>query len=46
MFRSIASVGGLTALSRITGFARDIVIAATLGNSMMADAFVVALDGE
>ena len=42
MFRSIASVGGLTALSRITGFARDIVIAATLGNSMMADAFVVA----
>lgn len=42
MFRSMASVGGLTALSRITGFARDIVIAATLGNSMMADAFVVA----
>ena len=42
MFRSIASVGGLTALSRITGFARDIVIAATLGNGMMADAFVVA----
>ena len=42
MFRSIASVGGLTALSRITGFVRDIVIAATLGNSMMADAFVVA----
>lgn len=42
MFRSIASVGGLTALSRITGFVRDIVIAATLGNGMMADAFVVA----
>lgn len=42
MFRSIASVGGLTALSRITGFIRDIVIAATLGNGMMADAFVVA----
>ena len=42
MFRAIASVGGLTALSRVTGFARDIVIAATLGNSMMADAFVVA----
>lgn len=42
MLRSIASVGGLTALSRVTGFARDIVIAATLGNGMMADAFVVA----
>lgn len=42
MFKAIASVGALTALSRLTGFARDIVLAATLGNGLLADAFVVA----
>ena len=42
MIRSIMSVGGLTLLSRITGFARDIVLASFLGAGLVADAFVVA----
>src|SRR5438105_3809155 len=37
------TVGGLTLLSRITGFARDIVLAAVLGAGPMADSFFVAL---
>src|SRR3954469_22911467 len=43
MFRKIASVGGWTLVSRITGFFRDVVIAATMGAGPVADAFVVAL---
>lgn len=43
MFRAIATVGGWTMLSRILGFARDILIAAKLGAGPMADAFFVAL---
>jgi putative peptidoglycan lipid II flippase len=42
MFRKILSVGGFTLLSRLTGFARDIALAAILGASAMMDAFVVA----
>lgn len=42
MFRRLLSVGGFTLLSRILGFARDIVMAATLGAGTMSDAFVVA----
>ncbi len=42
MFRKILSVGGFTLLSRLTGFVRDIVLAAILGASQMMDAFVVA----
>src|SRR3954470_19944469 len=42
MFRMILSVGGWTLVSRVTGFARDIVIAAVLGAGPVADAFVVA----
>jgi putative peptidoglycan lipid II flippase len=42
MFRTILSVGGFTLLSRLTGFVRDIVLAAILGASQMMDAFVVA----
>ncbi|HEY8579270.1 MAG TPA: murein biosynthesis integral membrane protein MurJ, partial [Beijerinckiaceae bacterium] len=41
--RSLASVGGFTLLSRVTGFARDVVLGATLGAGMLADAFTVAL---
>jgi putative peptidoglycan lipid II flippase len=37
------TVGGLTLLSRLTGFARDIVLAAVLGAGPVADAFFVAL---
>lgn len=40
--RSIFTVGGFTMLSRITGFARDILIAAFLGAGTVADAFFVA----
>src|SRR3954452_16731744 len=43
MFRSILSVGGWTLGSRVTGFFRDVVIAATMGTGPVADAFVVAL---
>jgi putative peptidoglycan lipid II flippase len=42
MLRSIASVGGWTLLSRITGFARDIVMAAVLGAGGLMDIFTVA----
>ena len=43
MIDRMLTVGGLTLLSRITGFARDIVLAAVLGAGPIADAFFVAL---
>ncbi|MDE2578728.1 MAG: murein biosynthesis integral membrane protein MurJ [Hyphomicrobiales bacterium] len=42
MIRNLLSVGGLTLLSRITGFARDVLMGAALGGGAMADAFTVA----
>jgi putative peptidoglycan lipid II flippase len=42
MFRGIFTYGGFTLLSRLAGFARDIVMAAILGAGPLADAFVVA----
>ena len=42
LLRSIATVGGYTLVSRILGFARDILIAAILGAGLVADAFFVA----
>jgi putative peptidoglycan lipid II flippase len=42
MIRRIATVGGLTLVSRLTGFIRDVVMAAVLGAGPMADAFFVA----
>jgi putative peptidoglycan lipid II flippase len=42
LYKSFATVGGLTLLSRVFGFLRDILIAATLGSGWVADAFVVA----
>ncbi|MBX9758090.1 MAG: murein biosynthesis integral membrane protein MurJ [Beijerinckiaceae bacterium] len=42
MGRSLASVGGFTLLSRITGFVRDVVMGAILGAGMLADAFTIA----
>jgi putative peptidoglycan lipid II flippase len=39
----IFTVGGLTLLSRVTGFMRDIMMAAVLGAGPIADAFFVAL---
>ena len=42
MLRSILSVGGWTLLSRLTGFARDVVMAAVLGAGGLMDVFTVA----
>lgn len=43
MLGRIFTVGGYTLLSRVTGFARDIMLAAILGAGPIADAFFVAL---
>ncbi|MBR1756002.1 MAG: murein biosynthesis integral membrane protein MurJ [Alphaproteobacteria bacterium] len=42
LFKSVATFGGLTLVSRVTGFLRDMVLANFLGAGAMADAFVVA----
>ncbi len=42
MYKHLLSVGGLTLLSRATGFVRDIMQAAVLGVGVISDAFVVA----
>ena len=42
MFRKILSVGAWTLVSRLTGFIRDVVMAAILGAGPVADAFFVA----
>jgi putative peptidoglycan lipid II flippase len=43
MIDRILTVGGMTLVSRVTGFLRDIVLAAVLGAGPIADAFFVAL---
>jgi putative peptidoglycan lipid II flippase len=43
MLGRIFTVGGYTLLSRLSGFARDIMLAAILGAGPVADAFFVAL---
>ena len=43
MIDRILTVGGFTLLSRISGFVRDVVLAAVLGAGPLADAFFVAL---
>jgi putative peptidoglycan lipid II flippase len=43
MIQRILTVSGFTLASRITGFLRDIVLAAVLGAGPVADAFFVAL---
>jgi putative peptidoglycan lipid II flippase len=43
MLNRILTVGGLTLVSRVTGFLRDIMLAAILGAGPLADAFFVAL---
>jgi putative peptidoglycan lipid II flippase len=42
MFGKILTVGGYTLLSRVTGFMRDIMLAAIIGAGPVADAFFVA----
>ncbi|EFH11889.1 murein biosynthesis integral membrane protein MurJ [Pseudoroseomonas cervicalis] len=43
MFRNVLTIGGWTFASRILGFLRDMLIAATLGAGPLADAFFIAL---
>lgn len=42
LFKSIATFGGFTLISRITGFIRDIIIAKYLGAGLISDAFLVS----
>jgi putative peptidoglycan lipid II flippase len=43
MIKKILTVGGYTLLSRLTGFVRDIMLAAIIGAGPLADAFFVAI---
>lgn len=43
LIKAMATVAGLTGISRIAGFARDILTASILGAGPVADAFFVAL---
>ncbi len=42
MLRRISTIGGMTLLSRLFGFLRDMMMAAVLGAGPLADAFMVA----
>ncbi|MDA7948003.1 MAG: murein biosynthesis integral membrane protein MurJ [Hyphomicrobiaceae bacterium] len=42
LYQSFATVGGMTMLSRVLGFVRDVMIASVLGTGPVADAFFVA----
>lgn len=41
-FGAVRQIGGLTAISRVLGFGRDVVLAMTIGAGPIADAFFVA----
>ncbi len=43
LLKAMATVGGLTGVSRILGFLRDVMTAIILGAGPIADAFIVAL---
>ncbi|MDB5643390.1 MAG: integral rane protein MviN [Hyphomicrobiales bacterium] len=42
MYKNLLSVAGMTLLSRVTGFLRDVVLGAILGAGALADAFYIA----
>ncbi|MFN3230779.1 MAG: murein biosynthesis integral membrane protein MurJ [Alphaproteobacteria bacterium] len=42
LWRSVATIGSLTSVSRVTGFLRDIAMTSIIGAGMVADCFVVA----
>jgi putative peptidoglycan lipid II flippase len=42
MYKNLLSVGGMTLLSRATGFLRDVMLAQVVGAGLLADAIVVA----
>ena len=41
-FGAVKQIGGLTAISRVLGFGRDVILAVTIGAGPLADAFFVA----
>ena len=44
ILKSVGSYGGLTIISRVLGYLRDILIAIFIGTSYLADAFLLLLD--
>lgn len=42
LVRNVGTIGGLTAISRVFGFARDMLLARVLGAGLVADAFQLA----
>jgi putative peptidoglycan lipid II flippase len=42
MYKNLLSVAGMTLLSRMTGFLRDVMLGAVLGAGALADAFYIA----
>ena len=42
LYRGFFTVGGLTAISRVFGFLRDVLLAAVMGTGWVADAFFVS----
>ena len=42
LVRNVGTIGGLTAISRVFGFARDMLLARVLGAGLAADAFQLA----
>jgi putative peptidoglycan lipid II flippase len=42
LLKNVGTIGGLTAVSRVFGFARDMLLARTLGTGLAADAFQLA----
>ena len=42
LLRNVGTIGGLTAVSRVFGFARDVLLARILGAGLAADAFQLA----
>ena len=42
LLRHVGTIGGLTAISRVFGFARDMMLARVLGAGLAADAFQLA----
>lgn len=42
LVRHVSTIGGLTAISRVFGFARDMLLARVLGAGLAADAFQLA----
>ena len=42
LIKNVGTIGGLTAISRIFGFARDMLLARVLGAGLAADAYQLA----